>query len=447
MQVLFDTLKPYFSEIVRIGHLNIAYSGGLDSHVLLHLCSKIFPSKQVRLRAVHVHHGLQKEADTWVDHCSHITKDLAVDFEEIKVDATPSPGQSLEEAARDARYSALKRCLNKSNIVVTGQHREDQLETMLLQLFRGAGLAGLSGMSERSRLGEGWLIRPLLNVPKSLIEQYAKEHKLSWIEDPSNQYNQFDRNFLRNQVVPVIKQRWPSLDKTIARSARHCANAQTVIATEIRQHYQSIVATDRTLPITQLLAFDHAHKLGIVRYWFNECGLRMPSELMLNKIITEVANAKDDRNPIIKHQNHVVRRYRDNLYLLPETGCFDSKRVIHWPASSLKVNLVDNGALEKVTVSKSGIKFSTWDSARQIFIRYRQGGEKLSLPGRAGRHTLKNLYQEAGIPPWQRDRIPLLFFDDQLVAIGGDWICATVYDTNDGENIRLRWQPCLPESQ
>jgi len=206
----------------------IAYSGGVDSHVLLHCCASM-PQLKDRLTAVYVHHGLQAEAESWAKHCGKTAEDLGVEFLMLRVNAKAAPGESPEEAARNARYAVLKSLIKADDALLLAQHREDQLETVLLQLFRGSGLRGLSGMPERMAFGAGVMLRPLLNTPKQTIGDYARARQLSWIEDPSNQSNDYDRNFLRNAVVPLLKQRWPAIDKTVARSAKHCADAQVLV--------------------------------------------------------------------------------------------------------------------------------------------------------------------------------------------------------------------------
>ena len=205
----------------------VAYSGGVDSHVLLHLLASMALYKS-RITAVYVHHGLQLEAEQWAVHCESVALALGVSFKCLRVNAQKTTRQSQEEVARDARYQALKALLTESDVLLLAQHREDQMETVLLQLFRGAGIQGLSGMPLVIDFGLGQVIRPFLDVSKQAINAYAALHQIHWVEDPSNQSDNFDRNFLRNQIFPQLKQRWPALDKTVARSARHCANSQVV---------------------------------------------------------------------------------------------------------------------------------------------------------------------------------------------------------------------------
>ena len=206
----------------------IAYSGGIDSHVLLHLCASDAQLK-AKLTAVYINHGLQAESESWGKHCEQVCNSLDVKFISLTANAQAAPGESPEEAARNARYAVLKPLLGADDVLLLAQHAEDQLETVLLQLFRGSGLKGLSGMPASMAFGQGKLVRPLLEVSKNDIIAYANAHNLKWIEDPSNQHRHFDRNFLRHDIIPLLKQRWPSLAVTVSRAAGHCANAQDLL--------------------------------------------------------------------------------------------------------------------------------------------------------------------------------------------------------------------------
>ena len=252
----------------NLGHVYIGYSGGVDSHVLLHLCASITELKN-KITAVYVHHGLQAEAESWARHCKKTAESLGVNFVLLRVNAVAGQGESPEEAARNARYKALKSLIGVNDVLLVAQHRDDQLETVLLQLFRGSGLRGLSAMPERMAFGLGLMLRPLLNVSKAAINDYAQVHALSWVDDPSNLSNDYDRNFLRNAVLPLLKQRWPACDKTVARSARHCADAQLVVSEHAEALFRGLFTTaDQTLCISQLKLGNNIQQALIIREWF-----------------------------------------------------------------------------------------------------------------------------------------------------------------------------------
>lgn len=408
----------------------VAYSGGVDSHVLLHLCASILQLKD-KLTAVYVHHGLQAEAEAWAGHCEKIAKDLGVEFLTLRVNARAGAGESPEEAARNARYSALKSLINAGDVLLLAQHREDQLETVLLQLFRGSGLPGLSGMPERQAFGSGMMFRPLLNTPKRAIGDYAQTHQLSWVEDPSNQSNDYDRNFLRNAVVPLLRQRWPVIDKTVARSAKHCADAQVLVEEVADELFNAVFdQADQTLCISRLIEHLHHPQQLILRQWFRRLGLKMPAQAFVGRILSEVVAAGGQRNPVLPGQGYCIRRYRDKLYCL-KAAEREVQQDLVWPIGQASIKISRDQILSSEPSSK-GILYEYWRKAK-VEIRFRRGGEKISLPGRQGHHTLKNLFQEAGIPPWQRGAIPLIYLDGTLAAVGDKWINAAFYsEKTDG---------------
>ncbi|MDD5579866.1 MAG: tRNA lysidine(34) synthetase TilS [Methylobacter sp.] len=420
-----------------VEHCFIAYSGGVDSHVLLHLCVSIKQLKG-KITAVYVHHGLQAEADSWADHCEKTAEDLGVDFLMRRVKAMASPGESREEAARNARYTALKSLLGINDVLMVAQHREDQLETVLLQLFRGSGLRGLCGMPEIMPFGQGHMLRPLLAISKQALNDYARAHALRWVEDPSNQCNDYDRNFLRNKVVPLLKQRWPSIEKTVARSARHCAEAQILISALTDELFeQAFNKYDRTLCISKLQEHTYAQQQLVIRHWFHSLGLKMPAQAFIKSLLTQVLAARKDSDPVLSGQGYCVRRYQDKLYCLQQS-ITEARQDISWPAGQPSLKIADREILSCVP-SSAGLLREQWDNST-IIVRFRRGGEKICLPGRKGHHSLKNLFQEAGIPPWERKNFPLVYLNNELAAVGDKWISATFYSEKTNACISLARQ-------
>lgn len=410
----------------------IAYSGGIDSHVLLRLCASINDLKD-KITAVYINHGLQVEAEGWGNHCEQICKGLGVQFLVLRVDAIAASGESPEEAARNARYGALKRLLAKDDLLLVAQHAEDQLETVLLQLFRGSGLKGLSGMPPSIAFGQGKLVRPLLDVSKNAIIDYAEANQLNWIEDPSNQHTHFDRNFLRNDILPLLKQRWPSLDKTVPRTAKHSANAQELIdifSSDLLANVHNL--SDNTLNLSRLKDYPLLQRRQIVRQWFQHLGLKMPSHDFVQRILEKVVAAREDADPILSTQGYCIRRYRNALYCLKPTQNRLGDELI-WPFDERLFQIVNDVTYEVVD-SSSGIPMELWRNAR-ITVRFRSGGERICVPNRIGHHSLKKLYQEAGIPPWERAVMPLVYLDDKLAAVGEHWISNEFYSDKK--------EPCL----
>ncbi|MCF7966926.1 MAG: tRNA lysidine(34) synthetase TilS [Methylobacter tundripaludum] len=418
--------------------LYVAYSGGVDSHVLLHCCASI-PRLKDKITAVYVHHGLQAEAESWAKHCEKTAKELGAEFLTLRVNAKPTPGESPEEAARNARYDALKSLINAGDALLLAQHREDQLETVLLQLFRGSGLRGLSGMPERMAFGAGVMLRPFLDTPKQAIIDYAHAHQLSWVEDPSNQSNDYDRNFLRNAVVPLLKQRWPAIDKTVARSAKHCADAQLLVEEVADELFGAVLnPEDKTLCISRLMEHHSHPRQLILRHWFRYLGLKMPSQAFIGRILSQVVAAGEHRDPVLSGQGYNIRRYRNKLYCLTNQSAQKSLQDLVWPVGQMSIKVSHDRTLFCVP-SSTGMLREQWLSA-EVEIRFRRGGEKICLPGRQGHHSLKKLFQEAAVPPWERDVTPLVYLNGKLAAVGDKWISAAFYDEKPQACVSLSLQ-------
>lgn len=400
----------------------IGYSGGIDSHVLLHLASAT-DYKDI-ITAVYVNHGLQAVAEDWAQHCAAVADNLGVAFTILRVDATPQLGQSPEEAARNARYTAFKTLIAENDILMVAQHREDQLETVLLQLMRGSGLKGLSAMPARATFGKGMLLRPLLDTAKSAILAYAQHHALQWVTDPSNASDAYDRNFLRNSVVPLLKQRWPQCDKTVARSAKHCAQGQQLISQLAEQLLQPVYdPVDQTLSISLLLRYDNQQQALVIRHWLQLLGLKMPALAFIDRLQTEVLAARVDSTPVLACAGYTIRRYRGRLFCLPATA--EPLATMAWPQQQNRLQLNSHLQLSCIPAS-AGILLTHWQQGR-ITVKPRTGGETIRLPKRQGHHALKKLFQEADIPPWERLTLPLVYIDGQLAAVGDKWISADFY--------------------
>lgn len=428
-------IESALNQLVQFEHIYIGYSGGIDSHVLLHLCAST-PSLKNKLTAVYVHHGLQVEADDWARHCEKTAESLGIGFVLLRVNARATPGESPEEAARNARYTALKSLINTSDVLMVAQHREDQMETVLLQLFRGGGLRGLSGMPEMMVFGQGIMLRPLLAVAKSEISDYAQTHGLIWVEDPSNQSNDYDRNFLRNTVLPLLKQRWPAVDKTVARSARHCANAQ-IIVSEVADalFFDVFNAADNTVCIRKLHSYGKTQQELVIRRWLQTLELKMPTQSFIDRVLNEVIAAREDSKPELAGQGYCIRRYRDKLYCLKQTRQETPQDVI-WPAGEPLIKITAQQTLS-IVPSSTGILLESWQQAL-VTVKFRRGGERIRLAGRKGHHVLKKLFQESAIPPWERDLIPLVYLDDTLAAVGDYWISAEFYSEATDACISLK---------
>jgi len=422
----------------------IAYSGGLDSTVLLHLCAGLkIPGVDRLFKAIHVHHGLHPLADTWVAHCEDECRTLGIELHIHHVDAQAAPGQSPEEAARKARYRAIQHQIEPGDTVLLAQHQDDQAETLLLQLFRGAGLAGLAAMPVHALLVPGYVLRPLLYVSRSTLREFAKTQGLNWVEDSSNLDPGFQRNFLRNTILPELQTHWPGLARALSRTARHCAEAVELLDSSAAKLLKDARRpADNALNTNVLSNLVPGEQKLLIRAWLKDSEYRMSSAAVLDRILEHCLGADPDRNPIVRWTEGEVRRYREHLFLLPPLPRFLATTEVSWPKEEERLVLPGgNGELITETVPDGGIPLIRWQASIRT-IRYRQGGEKIRLPGRAGTHQLRKLFQEAGIPPWIRERIPLIYLDDQLAAVGGYWLAADIV-TPAGQMPGLlpRWCP------
>lgn len=375
-------------------------SGGIDSVVLLHVLHGLAPRFGYRLCAVHVNHGLSPNAQDWQVFCASLCRELGVPFKAFKVKVTRR-GQGLEAAAREARRAAFLKC--DADALVLAHQLDDQVETVLFNLLRGTGLAGASGMPARGRLGGKLLLRPLLEVPRSAIRAYAAEHRLGWIEDESNADEALTRNFLRRRVGPLLETKFPRWRENLARAARHFAGAE--------------------LDAQRLL-----------RTYLKEQGLRAPSEAKLAEMLRQLGAGKG----AIEHEGKVLRLYRGKTYAtkrnLPKPFM-----PVTWQGES-RINIpVLGGELLFKRARGRGIASEAL-GGKMLQVRLRSGGERLQPDPRRPRRTLKNLFQEAGVPPWERERLPLLYCGHDLVWVPGLGIDCRYLNAGRARGIEPQWR-------
>ena len=434
-----ETFASFLKTLPDCKRFLIAYSGGMDSHVLLHLISSVKPEFPWKLEAVHVNHHIHEESRAWARHCRETCRPLNVALKVIDVDAARPGRESPENWARQLRYGAIKKILGKDEILLTAHHRDDQLETFLLRLFRGAGIRGLSAMPVIRQFGEGRHARPLLNQPRSELLAYAENNGLNWIEDPSNTDTRIDRNFVRHEVMPVIKNRWPGVASPLARAIRIHSDTQLLLDETAREDL-SACATEKQniLAIDRLKLLSIRKQKNVLRYWIHASGLPVPGSETLSHVISDVMEAKHDAVACVKWKGAEVRRYRNHLYLSPPMADSDNS-IIH-PWDFKQPCQLQHGELTAVPGRGNGLKQALCLNAR-IEVRYRAGGEEILLPGRPHHHKIKTLFQEAGIPPWLRDRIPFIYIDDKLATVAGLWTDAAFLATDNENAWIITWRP------
>lgn len=386
---------------------HIAFSGGLDSTVLLHLLATAKPL--VPLRAVHIHHGLQAAADAWPSHCQSVCDYLGVPLRIVRVQV-PS-GASLERAARDARYQAFAQVIGAGEVMLTAQHREDQAETLLFRLLRGAGVRGLAAMPVHRPLAGGHLVRPLLGVSRAELEAYAVEHQLQWIADPSNADSRFSRNYLRHRVFPILTERWPQAVPGLARSAEHLSEAQGLLDELARMDLQAAEQPSAfpwlglpSLALAPLRELSDARQRNALRHWLNPLTRLPDSDHWVGW--QSLRDAKHDAQPLWSLADGQLHRCGERIWWLPSSWSEFSDVPVSWSDAQRPLQLPGNGEL----------RFCGKAPAGPLEVRYRQGGEIVDVPGR-GRRDLKRLLNESGLPGFVRGRLPLLYRGEFLVAV------------------------------
>ena len=418
----------------------IAFSGGVDSTVLLHALAASRSSHGKELLAVHVNHHLHADSDSWQRHCEEVARKHGVAFESHTVTIPENTGQGIEAAARDARYGVFRSIVREGDWLVSAHHQDDQAETLLLNLMRGSGPAGVAGIGVKQNFCKGSLVRPLLGVSGAELIDYAQQQNLEWVDDPSNLDTRFDRNYLRQDLMPQLADRWPGLATRLGRSATLAGEANELLQALAEVDMLGLGSPDR-LRLSPLAALPVARRKNVIRHAIRLCGLPMPSAQVLGRVITEVLPAREDAQPLVQWSGAEIRRYRDHLYLLAgieEPLAATGARLL---ATGSPVSLGPGlGELQLQETAGQGIKSSLLGDG--LDIRFRLGGEEIRPLGHDCTHKLKKLLQQSGVVPWMRERIPLLYAGTELVAVGDLWIEAAC-SAEPGFIVHWKNRPCL----
>ncbi len=413
----------------------IAFSGGLDSTVLLHALAADAGNREIPIIAVHVDHGLHEDSSDWSVHCSAVAASLGVEFISKCVLVDDKTGHGPEAAARDARYRVLESLLEDDDWLLSAHHQDDQAETLLLNLVRGSGPAGLAGIAAIRSFAAGWLVRPILDVPRDSLEEYARSKDLAWIDDPSNDDQQFDRNFLRHEIMPRLESRWPEAARRLQRSSQLASDAASLLDELAAIDAATLGNRRDRLQIDGLNALPITRQRNVLRYAIRQLGLATPSATHVQKVLDEVVAAREDAEPVVRWNGVEIRRYRKSLYLLaadPFKAPTDQGFVVDGQHLQLEHGL---GILRLESDAAEGLSQDVVE--RGLELRYRHGGEKFRPSGQAHTKKLKKLLQEASVVPWMRDRIPLIYADGKLVAVADLWLAAGAASK---PGVAVRWE-------
>lgn len=428
-----------FNTLIPPGPVLIGYSGGLDSTVLLALFSEYSQRKQGLhpLKVIHVHHGLSPNADQWAAHCQAVCAQFDVPCIVERVQLIKGARQSLEDVARKARYDVFARYLTSGSLL-TAHHQDDQLETLLLALKRGSGPRGLAGMPPVLSFAQGKLIRPLLNISREAMALWASEQGLSWIEDESNADDAYDRNFLRNQIIPHLKSRWPEFGKTAARSASLCAEQEALISEVVQQDLATLMTEYQSLDIAKLSVLSIVRRKQVMRHWLRELTGSVPSAHQLELMWHEVALAREDAMPAVMWEAGSVRRYRNQLWQVPPLPeiVFTSQHPIELnQAYSTGIGRL---SLQQTSADSCGLRKP--NSNEVVSIRFNLlGSEKIQPANRTHHRELKKLWHEWHVAPWLRSLWPVICYNDVIVAIPGLCIVKEFQCVNDEEKLKIDW--------
>ncbi len=440
---LLQTLKSF----PVVNSYIVGFSGGADSTALLHALSKIFLQLDAPISAAHVNHGIHPEADHWQQECENFCRQHGIELTCLRIELKNCSGKGLEAEARHLRYEAISGLLKPGDSLLTAHHADDQAETLLLNLMRGSGVDGLSGMPESRPLGPGFLQRPLLRFKNSALRDYLHHNGIDWTEDPSNQHLDHDRNFMRHEVIPLLEQRWPEVSQRLLLTREAMSDARHLLEKLADEYLGVNLAHPFVLHITvQCRANAELFKL-LIRRWMKVSDATGVPSYQLDSFYEQVQHTGNDHNISIHWDGWILRCYKNKLWLHTEQAILPCPAV-KWPKQQRELDLGgDAGRLVLRSTDRP-------ESQREPFTGVLPDGE-VSVAGRnsteasvishGGHHkSLKNLFQAADIPPWLRDSIPLCKLDNEIVAIG-DWCLNEQFSSWLSENgLSLNWQPGHP---
>ncbi len=448
------------------GSILLGLSGGVDSVVLLHLLHQLSPRYSWRLSALHVHHGISPQADAWAAFCVGLCARCDIPLQIAQVDITPLREMGIEAAARKLRYKALSR--QSVDFIALAHHLDDQAETLLLQLLRGAGVKGAAAMPCVKRAAphtpspgqrEGWgggekltltpspiLLRPLLDISRSALLDYAQQHALQWVEDDSNADDAYLRNFLRHRVLPLLEQRFPAYRETLARSARHFAEAAGLLDELAAQDANTFPLGGgvrgegkSSLEVACLQSLSLPRAKNLLRYFLATQGASIPDSTRLEEMLRQLCHARSDAAVRITFGDWQVRCYRGKVYAFPMLPEPDTEFCAPWRGETVLALPDLGGTLHFEVCMGYGLSLKKLQQAT-VIVRLRRGAEHIRPDSKRPTRTLKNLLQEHGIPPWQRDTLPLLFCGGELVCVPGVAIDHAYRTQPDEAGVMVNWR-------
>ncbi len=450
-----ESLLRILRSYPKAGSYIVGFSGGADSTALLHALNIIRHQLDVEISAVHVNHGLHKDADQWQAHCESFCRAYNIRLSCLHIDLKHDTGKGMEAEARTLRYRAMTGLVDKNTALLTAHHADDQSETLVLNLMRGSGVDGLSAMPESRPIGKGLLQRPLLGFSNEHLLQYLRQNRIEWIDDPSNQMLDQDRNFLRNQVIPQLEQRWPGINRRLLLTRQAMADARILLEKLADNKLEALLLHPRVLNLSHELCDDPQLLRLVIRRWARKAGAGPVPAYKLEDFSAQLAEADNQTRSELSWDGWRIRLYQQRLWLLNGAEvrpCPYAKL----PAGNFEVNLgkdigrlVFSGRHSKhhenapfqVRQSDDGIR--PW-TGEQIVISGRQDTLATSIKHGGIHKKIKKLFQAAGIPPWLRNSVPLCQSKGVIVAVG-DWYFEPSFEMDLKQNDTvMQWQPEHP---
>lgn len=431
-----DSLRRAFEKLPSENPWTVALSGGLDSVVLLHLAWAWHgrEGRAGQLSAVHINHGLSAQSGEWADSCRALCQTLGIPLASVTVAVSRNTGTGLEDSARQARYRIFADRLASEEALLLAHHADDQAETQLYRMMRGAGLAGFAAMPVSRPLGAGQLYRPLLSQTRQQLKAMAESAKLSWMEDPSNVDERHDRNFLRRRVMPLLKNRWPGASLRMSSNALHGREALVLLDERARDDAATVMAPGEDgLLLEPLLALSGPRQRNLLQWWLRQLGLTPLTEKHLSRTLPQFLEASDDSSPVIAWNGQALRRFDGRIHVLdqalisaiPEPVIWHLPDALPWAGGVLRAKAAKGSGLSQ--------------NLAPLQVCPRQGGERIVLSN--GQHQpLKKWLQARRLPPWERARLPLLWAGETLVAVADYWIHPRFRAGTDEVGWRVQWQ-------
>ncbi|CAL4319390.1 tRNA lysidine(34) synthetase TilS [Buchnera aphidicola] len=411
----------------------IAYSGGIDSTVLLYKMIKIKKNyPKIQIRAIHINHNIQSSSNQWEEHCIEVCQHSHVPLILEKINTKFK--KNVEEKLRIERYKIIFNHLMPDEILLTGHHLNDQCETLILSLKRGSGPTGLSGIYSERFFGQKKIVRPFLKIKKKELEQWANHKKIKWIEDFSNLNINYDRNFIRHKIIPILEKRWPFFLKNCSRTAMICSEETKLKNILLKEKIKNFINCDTSLNFSFFKNMKKEICTALIRYWISLKNIKMPSYKLIECIYNEIIFSKTDANPKIIIKKNEIRRYKNSLYFI-KTQKNINNRLIFWHNQNKKLFLPNN--LGYLIQNNKGFVLPAPKKNELINIRFQFEG-KILIIGREKRRKIKKIWQECNIPPWLRTQIPLLFYNNHFISAIGVFVINREMYSRETE-IQKKW--------